>query len=204
MKSLVIKLTVLTVFLSVTGCVNYNPNHYNKVNKRFYDYEKNYSIKILDGYELFADQSQYVIPVVGRYYIDAYSTVFYNRRKGLYFYINWVAKVPHALDSDTKRWKHYMADSLKRNHLGAETTIYKDAVIGDIGIEQGTRKSKYFVIGKPYQSSKESSHFSIIKLALTPESFKAKVDKNDLIKMFDSLELTVFDEDERYVKEDSN
>jgi len=197
-KLSVINLFIFTLLLSITGCVTYNPNAYNPENKRYCDYRKNYSITILDGYQLVEHKAAHSVSVVGRYYIPDDSTIFYNKKKGSYFYISWNERVPHDLIADTKRWKYYMAENLKHIRPGAETVIYKDAVIGEFEIKEGVKKSKALILAKPYQPSKAASQFAIIRLGLVGDSFKAEVDRNDLIKLFDSLKLTFFDEEERY------
>lgn len=199
MKSLVVKLTVFIVLLSVTGCVSYKPNEYDVKNEVFKNYEKNYSLHIRKDYKLVDHETAKEIMREDFNYIDD-SIIFYNEKLNTILLIVSAGRFKGAFPADIERAYNFVVWDLNNQFKGSEVKRYKDGVVCKCKHDFSRRYSHGVIKSRLYDISKNSSTKSFFMIGLGGTELKDITVQNDFSNVYKSLKLTAFDDDERVLK----
>ena len=198
MNTLLKWLIIFTVLFLLQSCVSFKPSVFDNNTKRYNDYKNNYSIKILDGYDLMLSSS-------GKN--DA--VMFYNKNeKTLIMYAQEVKNIGSTKKKDNNamiqkimEYGYYGIKELS----GSSTYAYKDIrtvkTDNDITVEfiiiQDIFDYKAIMKMVPYPLSTDLSHYGIYVLMSISKLDSFSDTKQDFLNMYKTLSLPAFSESER-------
>ncbi len=208
MRSVTYFVPIILLSFILQSCATYKPNYFDYETRHFKNYKDNYSIEILDGYNLVSsDGTKNLASFYG--FTPRDSVLFFNKEKEIsfmmYFFGKFNLNKPFMdtilLNSIAEGVKKKEQQSIQEGTQEQFTIISKrishSSVIFEVGRSHEFGNEKSIVKYTLFPLTKGSYQHGGLMLAVSSRVNNFDIAKKDFFKMIDSLNLTAFDSEER-------